>query len=301
MFEALLLGKGSSAPIGGAWLKLGGSFPGRYAGAGAVSGGKIYLFGGYNAGGPTYYNDMQCYDPALQTWSAKATGPAGRYNHVMVECNGYLYLHGGVNGGGYLSDMWRYDPVGNTWLARASTGSGGRDGGAMAAVGTKIYAVCGYVPNVYSTEMRIYDTVANTWSLGTPLPATGRSNATMVAIGTKLYLYAGQAPSMNDLWCFDTVAGTWTQLADGPSARTNHTATVLNGKMYMHGGSGTVEGTSAKFYSYDPNTNLWTTLTASPTGSQRSDACLVAMDGKIYLTGGYNPPTYPTDIYQFTP
>ena len=79
----------------------------------------------------------------------------------------------------------------------------------------------------------------------------------------------------------------WESKADMPTSRKELTdaATVLNGKIYVMGGTTASGSITNVFEMYDPTTNVWTTLTPYPLSVWR--ASLVALDGKIYAMGGY--------------
>ena len=75
----------------------------------------------------------------------------------------------------------------------------------------------------------------------------------------------------------------WTRKADMPVARATHSSSVVNGKIYVIGGSGDV-GVSA-VAEYDPATDTW---------RQRADMLTAVnwittsvANGKIYAIGGY--------------
>jgi len=98
----------------------------------------------------------------------------------------------------------------------------------------------------------------------------------------------------------------WEPKSDMPTARKEiaDAATVLNGKIYVLGGTNSSGVISDVFEMYDPATNSWTTLAPYPLSVWR--ASMEALNGKIYAMGGYeslNPfPFSPTDkAYSYDP
>jgi N-acetylneuraminic acid mutarotase len=88
---------------------------------------------------------------------------------------------------------------------------------------------------------------------------------------------------------YDPATDTWTQASDMPGARNHHTASVVDGKMYIFGGcSGQSEPRRAFMLPvvdvYDPATDTWTTAADFPT--PRWDLTAAVVDGKIYTIGG---------------
>jgi len=81
--------------------------------------------------------------------------------------------------------------------------------------------------------------------------------------------------------------GTWTKKADMPTATSLHSASVVDGKIYVIGGTDNLYGW-ADYWStvevYDPATDTWTKKADMPTGRARLSTSVV--DGKIYAIGG---------------
>jgi len=79
----------------------------------------------------------------------------------------------------------------------------------------------------------------------------------------------------------------WTQKAPMPKARLWFACEVVNGKIYVIGGTYQKTGIFAgisKVEEYDPATNTWTTKKDKPTPGWGLRACV--LEGKIYVTGG---------------
>ena len=82
--------------------------------------------------------------------------------------------------------------------------------------------------------------------------------------------------------------GTWTAKSPMPVATSLHSANVLDGKIYVIGGTDTIYRVATDYFStvrmYDPTTNTWTIKADMPRGRARAATCIV--DGKIYAIGG---------------
>jgi hypothetical protein len=82
---------------------------------------QVFLYGGRNSAGTTYYPDLYSYDVPSNSWTLVApTGgvkPPGRCctNFAYDSTDNVFLLYGGRNASGVLGDTWVYDPVANAW------------------------------------------------------------------------------------------------------------------------------------------------------------------------------------------
>ncbi|MBM4459080.1 MAG: hypothetical protein FJ011_15180 [Chloroflexi bacterium] len=151
---------------------------------------------------------------------------------------------------------------------------------------------------------RIETTAAPPWairaSLGVP-----RSRLAAATAGGKLYAIAGessdtgtgQARSPAGLYRepvgtaallgaveeYDPAANTWTRKAPMPTAVSNVSAAMIDGKIYVPAGYA-ASGYSLALQVYDPATNAWTTR--APVPAPRAGPAVTAIGGKLYMFGG---------------
>jgi len=82
--------------------------------------------------------------------------------------------------------------------------------------------------------------------------------------------------------------GIWTMRSPMPTATSLHSASVIDGKIYVIGGTDTIYRVATDYFStlrmYDPTTDTWTMKADMPRGRARAANCVV--DGKIYAIGG---------------
>jgi glucose/arabinose dehydrogenase/N-acetylneuraminic acid mutarotase len=88
----------------------------------AVLGGKLYVFGGRtrNADGtasPSRLATVEMYDPATNTWTARASMPTARRTMVVGTINGRAQVMGGERGSNNTTfpQNEEYDPTTDTW------------------------------------------------------------------------------------------------------------------------------------------------------------------------------------------
>jgi N-acetylneuraminic acid mutarotase len=82
--------------------------------SGAALNGKFYVVSGTPNNGGTYYNSMDVYDIATDTWSTLPT-PFTSAGSGVVALNGYLYVISGVLDYVQNTTMYIYNPVTNAW------------------------------------------------------------------------------------------------------------------------------------------------------------------------------------------
>ena len=90
---------------------------------------------------------------------------------------------------------------------------------------------------------------------------------------------------------YDPATDTWTKKRDIPTLRHAFATTVIDGKIYLIGGSVHDQKLGRDVAidlveAYDPLTNRWEKRADMPTARGATDA--VVVDGKIYVIGGYN-------------
>ncbi|KAK9810368.1 hypothetical protein WJX72_009543 [[Myrmecia] bisecta] len=132
------------------------------------------------------------------------------------------------------------------------------------------------------------------WSSGPELPFPW-SDQDVVADGDVAYIVGGRNVSANkptdQLYKYKPVLRQFTQLATMPEPRTSASAAIVDGLLYVTGGYNNVDdpqvGPAATTLVYNISSDTWTT-SKSQLNTPRSDHCMVALAGKIYLAGGYS-------------
>ncbi|MCX5795115.1 MAG: hypothetical protein NTY77_06450, partial [Elusimicrobia bacterium] len=97
----------------------------------------------------------------------------------------------------------------------------------------------------------------------------------------------------SDLWVFDPLRQTWSQLPSIHTQHLNAAAAFMDGRFYVAGGSG-VQGPSDRLEVYDPETRTWEARAPVPTAGMSRGA---VVDGIFYVMGaqcsgqflGYDP------------
>lgn len=283
----------------------------------AVSGDKIYYFGGYNT--RTYsgnkLNEIHLFDTSSQIWSkTKATGVPDTYKlqqNTADTINGKIYLFAGQGGSTSetrQNDLLEYDPAANNIKKLSVSGSApmARTGHASAVIGTTLYIYGGdnnggaFMNDFYSIDL---SKTSPAWKklASTPAPALKRTEAAMAAYNGKIYMFGGiemipsenSSEEKNDLYEYDPSKNTWKQITgiNMPPKRQHHTMTVLGDAVYMLGGStfDRYSYTSTEYQdvwklTFDP-TPKWEEI-QRPIGFGSYDANIQAVGNSMYVFSG---------------
>lgn len=240
-------------------------------------------------------SDFYAYDPATQTWQAKADAPDAALLAAGGFINGKFYVNGGLPtevADGAVAATQVYDPATNSW----STGANNPHptfGAGSAVLDGKLYIVGGYTVNndprdrsVDTWEstvptVTVYDPKTDTWSTARSYPHRVWGESCGVVAG-KLYCAGGDTSAqlsdgvyrsnvhteVKDAYVYDPATDTWTQVADMPMELVNSAYSTANGQLIVSGGY-TDNNTNMvnTAYAYDPAKNWWAALPNSDTAN----------------------------------
>jgi N-acetylneuraminic acid mutarotase len=266
----------------------------------ATSNGVIYAIGGQNADGNALAK-VEAFKPGTSTlvaWSPKAPLPTARfYPNGAATINGKIYVPGGVNAQGQAtSTLFVYDPVGNAWFSKAPMPIAS-SGGAAVAIAGKLYVLATQPGEdqffTGPTRLFRYDPATNSWTERASAPNHHFRGAAR-AIDGKLYVAGGLTFYWDDAprprtWAqldvYDPATNVWTTKAPMPAARFAAAGGVVNGKLYVAGGSKTgISPLVSTLEVYNPATNSWAARADMPTA--RWDAAGGVVNGVLYVLGG---------------
>ena len=254
--------------------------------------GKLYAVGGTIDCG-VHTASVEAYDPASDSWSAKTPLPNVRFGHVVAVANGKLHAIGGSStGSDYLSLNSQYDPESDTWTEKAPMPTA-RLAAAVAVVDGIIYVIGGggYAGTLATVEA--YDPIADTW---TARRSTLMSRVSFAAseAGGIIYAFGGRGNRMQ-VEAYDPAADAWAIVAHMPTASTHFHAATLRDSIYLVGGSDGINYSSSVL-AFTPKPNAGSEAVLCPTlqttsrttmPTKRSNMTVGAIDGIIYVVGGY--------------
>lgn len=280
----------------------------------SVVNGKIFAIGGeIDAFGDISLATVEMYDPKTDTWHRMADMPTARSGVSTSVVDGKIYAIGGAEikkrkigpGHGYdvkeLPTVEMYDPVTDMWTQKANMPTARSTH--TCAVDGKIYAIGGAAFNNIRKKkpwrldlVEVYDPATDTWAKAKSMNHARDSFAVSVVDG-KIYAMGGTGwpqipfhpgPFLSVVEVFNPKMNQWREIGDMPDAKSSHTASVINGKIYVIGGFFRGQGRDMKDFKtieiYHPETGRWTQKPNMPVGKSGHTAEVIK--GKIYIFSG---------------
>ncbi len=308
VFVMLLTG---SVHAQGRWLKLAPFPEPNEELIGAAAGGKMYVFGGYDAGKPK--GIVYEYDPASDAWTKKKPMALPAHHMAIVEHGGKLYVFGGFvlstqgpSAWVPIGTVWQYDPATDNWKALAAMPTP-RGASAAGVVGDKIYVIGGAANAPGESGLRggaaqqvlgtveEYDIAKDEWRSRSPM-LVPRNHAGAGVVNNKIIVAGGRivaawitmASNTDVVEEYDPAADRWSALrARMPTARSGGAAVVWNGRLLYAGGEFQDSRMMAAFRAleaYDPVTNAWTLMPSMPL--PRHGVAGAVIGNRLHLVSG---------------
>ena len=281
--------------------------------------GKIFVIGGRKYLKWDQYGDMslstvEMYDPETDTWEQRADMPTVRAAVSVSVVDGKIYAIGGSKKTkvqvprGYKLDIEElptvemYDPMTDTWTQKADMPTPRET--MTCVVDGKIYAIGGAAATNFMENkpwrlatVEVYDPPTDTWEKVRDMnharayPAIGVVNGEIYAMGgTGWPMIQNQpGPYLSSVEVFNPKTNQWQEKAEMSTPKTEHTASVIDGKIYVMGGYIQEDRESKiKYLStieiYDPATDQWTQEPDMLIGKSGHETEVI--DGQIYIFGG---------------
>lgn len=255
-------------------------------------------------------NDWWEYDPVLDTWTQKADVTTARRNAIAFAIGDKGYLGTGMdnadaNLGSTLADFWEYDPVLNTWLAKANfPGSGG--GGIYFATGfaadNKGYICAGKRgPNNYTAEFWEYKPLTDAWTQRQDFPGGVRYQLASFTVENMGYVGLGidQDVFRKDIYQYNPATNQWTPKADFPGGERGAVSTFTLGQrgFIVLGSDG---GFKKDLWEYNPFEDSWS-VRANFGGSNRKNAVAFTIGDSAFVGTGKGLNGKKMSMYVYTP
>ncbi|UCF44766.1 MAG: hypothetical protein JSW44_03035 [Candidatus Bathyarchaeota archaeon] len=257
-------------------------------------------------------------DAAENEWKIMAPMPTARGGLGVAVVNGKIYAIGGLDNDAQLAVNEEYDPATDTWKARAPMPTA-RSGFAVAVYQSKIYVIGGAVgegTNLGFTGVtEVYDPATNTWEAKEDMP-TPRADLCASVVNDKIYLiggkeYWGDGPLYHELdvnEVYDPTSNSWTTESRMPIPVFGYASTVVDGKIYVFGGSRQLLEEFNNLTSvgsnqvYDAINGTWSSRTGLPAaGSYSAAEATIGLTApkRIYVVGGFDQVSYSNVVYAY--
>jgi N-acetylneuraminic acid mutarotase len=240
-------------------------------------------------------------------WEQRASLPGvGRWGAFSFELNGHGYVAGGNAGGGYFSDVWKYDPLSDSWEQVASMPSD-RSHGTSFSINGKGYVVTGHITGSFnSSALWEYDPNADAWAIKAPLPGNARYSPHGFSVGGYGYVGGGNmgsatGPYLSDMYKYDPIADQWTAIPGIPGqARYGATGFSIGGVGYVHGGRMASLEFENELWRFEPGSNSWTAVQSMP-GPGRSWMMVMPYSNDAVIAAGADNGVGTYEAYWYTP
>ena len=279
----------------------------------SVVNGKVFVIGGNiqlkrGEFGDLSASTVEMYDPETDTWEQKANMPTARAGVSVAVVDGKIYAIGGSQmktiqaPRGFSSEseevatVEMYDPVTDTWTQKADMPTSKKT--MTCVVDGKIYAVGGWLttnekPHLETVE--VYDPATDTWAKAQSMNCA-RCSAAIGVVNGEIYAIGGLGSSpiqeQSDLYLssvevFNPKTNQWQEGTEMAAPKALHSASVIDGKIYVIGGYLREDGEFKKLSTieiYDPTTDHWIQESDMPMGKWGHKTEVI--DGQIYIFGG---------------
>ncbi len=234
-----------------------------------------------------------------RNWQTQLPLPTALLRTCVTSDGRYLYAIGGRTAAASTTAtnlVQRFDPSSNSWTSLTSLPVPLSSGEAVHLNG-KIYVPGGQTDTAAMATTYIYDLATNAWTTGANAPLS--ASAYSVGVDTAqniLYVTGGLNSSsigMTNVRAYQVQTNTWTPITPMKTARYNHEAAFIEGKLYVAGGFGNAGGLS-NCEVYNPATQAWADI--APLNRSRAQAASTVYKddaGNSYwlLVGGEDPAT----------
>jgi non-specific serine/threonine protein kinase len=284
---------------GGKWVSLPHLKHARAAGAAAVVGDKLVVFGGQADG--KLVPQTEVWDGT--SWSDGPNLPTPR-DHLAAASDGtYVYAVGGRNlsADKNLGALDRYDPSAKTWSKLPDMLTPRGDLGAS-VVGGRVVAVGGESATGVFSTVESYDINKRTWSSLPPM-RTARHGLAVDTVGTSVFALDGAiipshgtSTSVAEVLPFTPASGTqstsaaggsspWRAVRDAPIALQEVGSTVQGSVVWVVGGLDGALNPTNEVAGYDTTIDSWTTGPPLPTALH--GAMATTYHGEVVVLGGW--------------
>ena len=266
----------------------------RAAGAAAVVGDKIIVFGGQASGRLVPETDV--FDG--KAWTSVAPLGTPRDHLAGAADDKYVYALGGreLSADKNLDTVERFDPVTNAWAPIAPMPTARGDISAASIAG-RVLVAGGETPTTVFNTVEALDTDSLTWVPGPTMP-TPRHGLGLVAAGSTVYAIDGalkpghsaSSPTVEKLEFTSSPVGAaqWQAVHEAPTPRQQAATAVDAGTVWVIGGltvNGGVTAATTSVEGYDPTIDTWKKGPDLPVPLH--DAMATTYKGEIVVVGGW--------------
>ncbi len=236
-------------------------------------------------------------------WVPRAPMPTARGGPAVAVLGNKMYVAGGGPGTcTYTNALEVYDQPSDTWQTLAPMPSAREAMGAVEVDG-KIYVIGGAYrcgggyQSVDTPAVEEYDPSTNTWAIKTSMP-TARRELGVAAVGGKVYAFGGAggpvgSDPMPTAEVYASATDSWRSLPPMPVFTWTARAAAIGSRIYV------LPGADTTLLEFDTVTETWAIRASAP--QMRDRPAPVSLGGKLFVIGGGQAGSYPSDILVYEP
>lgn len=248
--------------------------------------GRLYVFGGSN-GSSTYYDYARVYDPVTKVWTALTALPSARAYARAVAWNGSIYIFGGRNSGGYLTELQQYNITNNNYTALTAPPDG-RGWSGVTLWNNRMYIFGGNKAAAAHDDIWYWDLALSSWTTVASTLPNACAACAAATVGNYIYIHRGTDLSAyySDFWRFDPVNVAWATMLPLPGpVRCFENMVALNNTIYVFGGYSTATSSMIALpQKYSVTSNKWSSFPSPSAGI--SDGVADVIGDAIFTTSG---------------
>lgn len=225
----------------------------------AVSGGRLYAFGGFN--GAERLSTVEVYDPKTKSWSQGRAMLCKRSAVGVAALNEYIYVCGGYDGVTSLSTVECYCPKTDSWITVAPMMKY-RSAGGVSALNGCVYALGGHDGLSIFDSVERYDPDKNSWTKVVSM-LNRRCRLGVATLNGKLYACGGYDGNafLKSVEVYDPNLDCWKLVAPMNVKRSRVALAANMGKLWAIGGYDG-ESNLSTVEVYEPEKDEWTFVAA---------------------------------------
>eukprot|EP00808_Paulinella_micropora_P024722 g29540.t1 len=250
----------------------------RLGGAATVLKGKLYVVGGSDL--QSIWDNAECFSPQTGSWDKLPKMATKRVKCAASFLNGKLWVLGGSDETfSALSSVEVFDDVAKSWSLSTAMNTK-RSGVAAAVCNGYLYAIGGHNGETSLSTVERFDLSRNVWEAVAAMNSK-RKNCAAAVLNGKLWVMGGSSRddvsvaegddhlegySLDTVERFDLRNNRWDFVAPMHFKRTGCAAAVLNGTLYVMGGSDAPNSYLATCERFNLERNDWEAVASMAMG-----------------------------------